>query len=152
MFAKTRPPLVALVLERPSQAEGGFLEASRRFHLSPREYQTVVHRMKGLTTKEIAQQMDVSPNTVRQFIRLIMSKMRGCRWEPRQPDPPPHVVGQGEAGRRHLGRSCVAAVVRIIEGECDGAGKRSGVGGVLCLMAADPEDTLAPRSSRRSHR
>lgn len=72
----TRPPLVALLMERPAQQQAGLFEANRRFHLSPREYETVQHLTQGLTTKEIAQRMNVSPNTVKQFVRLIMSKMR----------------------------------------------------------------------------
>jgi DNA-binding CsgD family transcriptional regulator len=71
----THPPLVALVMERLPHAHGDVLEASRRFHLSPRECETVVHLTHGLTNKEIAQRMKVSPNTVKQFIRLTMSKM-----------------------------------------------------------------------------
>lgn len=71
----TQPPLVALLMERPVQRRVQLLEASQRFHLSPRESETVLHLTQGLTTKEIAQRMNVSPNTVKQFVRLIMSKM-----------------------------------------------------------------------------
>jgi DNA-binding NarL/FixJ family response regulator len=71
-----RPPLIVLVLERQVIRETGLLEASRRYHLSPRESETVLHLSQGLTTKEIAQRMQVSPNTVKQFVRLTMSKMR----------------------------------------------------------------------------
>jgi DNA-binding NarL/FixJ family response regulator len=71
----TRPPLVAILMERHSQPHAGILEMTRRFHLSPRESETVQHLTKGLTTKEIAQRMRVSPNTVKQFIRLTMTKM-----------------------------------------------------------------------------
>jgi DNA-binding CsgD family transcriptional regulator len=71
----TRPPLVALLLERHADAHAGLLELSRQFHLSPRETETVRHLTHGLTTKEIAQCMKISPNTVKQFIRLTMSKM-----------------------------------------------------------------------------
>jgi DNA-binding CsgD family transcriptional regulator len=48
---------------------------SREFHLSPRECETVRYLSQGLTTKEVAHHMSVSPNTVKQFVRLIMSKM-----------------------------------------------------------------------------
>ena len=72
----TRPSLVAFVMDRQVVPETGLREASRRYHLSPREYETVVHLSHGLTTKEIAQRMNVSPNTVKQFVRLTMSKMR----------------------------------------------------------------------------
>jgi DNA-binding CsgD family transcriptional regulator len=68
-------PLVAVLMERPPLQHGTLPEASRRYHLSSREYETVLHLTHGLTTKEIAQRMNVSPNTVKQFVRLIMSKM-----------------------------------------------------------------------------
>ena len=70
-----RPPMVALLLERCPQEGLDLSEASRRFHLSRRERETVQHLMHGLTTKEVAACMNVSPNTVRQFVRLIMTKM-----------------------------------------------------------------------------
>lgn len=62
-------------MERCAQQHTALLEASRRFNLSPREYETVVQLTHGLTTKEIARRMDISPNTVKHFVRLIMSKM-----------------------------------------------------------------------------
>ena len=71
----TRQPTVALVLERLHHGSAGLYEASRRFHLSPRERETVQRLIEGLTTKEIAVRMSVSPNTVKQFVRLVMSKM-----------------------------------------------------------------------------
>ena len=51
------------------------LDVSRRFHLSPRERETVSLLSEGLTTKEIAHRMSVSPNTIKQFVKLTMSKM-----------------------------------------------------------------------------
>ncbi|MGH9199117.1 MAG: response regulator transcription factor, partial [Acidimicrobiia bacterium] len=71
----TRPPLVALLMERHVQPQAALREVGRQFHLSPREYETVLHLTHGLTTKQIAQRMNVSPNTVKQFVRLTMSKM-----------------------------------------------------------------------------
>jgi DNA-binding CsgD family transcriptional regulator len=68
---------VALLLERQFRAHAALFEASRRFHLSPRESETVQHLVHGLTTKEIAQRMQVSPNTVKQFVRLVMRKVGG---------------------------------------------------------------------------
>jgi len=62
-------------MERPMQFHAGLLDANRRFNLSPRECETVQHLTYGLTNKEIAQRMNISPNTVKQFLRLIMSKM-----------------------------------------------------------------------------
>jgi len=71
----TRQPVVAILLERPPRALATLPDVGQRFHLSPREVQTVEYLLQGLTTKEIARCMGVSPNTIKQFIRLIMGKM-----------------------------------------------------------------------------
>jgi DNA-binding CsgD family transcriptional regulator len=73
--SRGRPPIVALLLERQVREHMPLSEISRRYHLSRRECETVQYLIEGLTTKEAAQRMSVSPNTVKQFIRLIMSKM-----------------------------------------------------------------------------
>jgi DNA-binding CsgD family transcriptional regulator len=73
---RTRPPVVAILIERFMQLPIAWVESIRRYHLSPRERETVLHLTRGLSTKEIAQRMNVSPNTIKQFVRLIMSKMR----------------------------------------------------------------------------
>jgi len=70
-----RPPVVAVLFERRSRDPVDLSEVSRRFHLSRRECETVQHLIQGLTTKEVAQHMSVSPNTIKQFVRLIMTKM-----------------------------------------------------------------------------
>jgi DNA-binding CsgD family transcriptional regulator len=70
-----RSPLVGVLMERHAELHAELLEASRRFHLSPRERETMLHLTQGLTTKEIAERMRISPNTVKQFIRLTMTKM-----------------------------------------------------------------------------
>ena len=44
--------------------------------LTDREQETVQSILQGLTNKEIAQQMEISPNTVKAFIRLVMVKMK----------------------------------------------------------------------------
>jgi DNA-binding CsgD family transcriptional regulator len=71
-----RPPLVALILERRPRDPFVLSDVGRRFHLSLREIETVQHLIHGLTTKEAAQRMNISPNTVKQFVRFIMNKMR----------------------------------------------------------------------------
>ena len=71
----TRPPVVALMLERRPRDPLVLSDVGRRFHLSLREMETVQHLIHGLTTKEAAQCMNISPNTVKQFVRFIMSKM-----------------------------------------------------------------------------
>ena len=67
--------MVALVLERCPRDGLDLSEASRRYHLSRRERETIQHLMRGLTTKEVAECMNVSPNTVKAFLRLVMIKM-----------------------------------------------------------------------------
>jgi DNA-binding CsgD family transcriptional regulator len=68
-------PMVVLLLERRVHESPPLWELTRQFRLSPRERETVRYLSQGLTTKEVAQHMRVSPNTVKQFVRLIMSKM-----------------------------------------------------------------------------
>ena len=46
-----------------------------RFQLTDREIEAVQHLADGLTSKEIAQRMNISPNTVKVFLRLVMLKM-----------------------------------------------------------------------------
>ena len=48
---------------------------SELYGLSPREYETVGHLVQGFTSKEIAQRMNISPYTVKTYIRLIMVKV-----------------------------------------------------------------------------
>lgn len=68
--------LIAVLLERPPQASdavsGGVRE---RFRLTVRESEATALLMHGLTNKEIADRMRVSPNTVKAFLKLIMMKM-----------------------------------------------------------------------------
>ncbi len=45
------------------------------FNLTERERETVGFLVEGLTSKAIAQHMNISPNTVKAFIRLVMIKM-----------------------------------------------------------------------------
>jgi DNA-binding CsgD family transcriptional regulator len=50
-------------------------EISERFHLTAREQEVVHYLSEGLTTKEIAMRLGISPHTVKAFLRLIMVKM-----------------------------------------------------------------------------
>lgn len=70
-----QPHVVALLLERRPREPMPLADMSRRFRLSRREAETIRHLVHGLTTKEVAQQMCVSPNTVKQFVRTAMSKI-----------------------------------------------------------------------------
>jgi DNA-binding CsgD family transcriptional regulator len=49
--------------------------SSEKFHITDREQQVLQFLLEGLTSKEIADRMKISPNTVKAFLRLIMMKM-----------------------------------------------------------------------------
>ena len=49
--------------------------AWEKFGLTQRERQMVELLIVGMTTKEMAQALDLSPNTVKSFLRLVMAKM-----------------------------------------------------------------------------
>lgn len=68
--------LVALLLERKPPRRGDASRVARRYNLTTREQKTVELLMKGLTSKEIASRMQVSPNTVKSHLRMVMIKMR----------------------------------------------------------------------------
>lgn len=64
-----------LLFERKDKNEKTLLDACGRFGLTPREQETIHLLLQGLTSKEIAGRMSISPNTVKAFLRLAMVKM-----------------------------------------------------------------------------
>ena len=66
---------IAVILERGCTASSSLTGASERFHLTAREMEVVQYLFNGLTTKEIAGRLQISPNTVKAFLRLVMVKM-----------------------------------------------------------------------------
>ena len=48
---------------------------SDEFRLTDRERETVRFLLRGLTSKEIAREMRISPYTVKTFLRLVMVKV-----------------------------------------------------------------------------
>lgn len=66
---------LVLLLERSAGGAVKLTEICTRFSLTPREQETVKLLFEGLTSKEIAGRMNISPNTVKAFLRLIMVKM-----------------------------------------------------------------------------
>lgn len=67
--------LQIVMLERRSNEAVKLSEVSERFGLTARELETVQYLLQGFTSKEIAQRMEISPNTVKAFLRLVMVKM-----------------------------------------------------------------------------
>ena len=65
----------AILLERQSHIGGGLAGLLGQFNLTPREIETVALLVEGLTSKQIAARMEISPNTVKAFLRIVMVKM-----------------------------------------------------------------------------
>jgi DNA-binding CsgD family transcriptional regulator len=68
-------PAFAVLLERHAVDSTGLSEISEQYNLTQRERETVEFLLQGLTSKEIATRMRISPNTVKAFLRLVMVKM-----------------------------------------------------------------------------
>jgi DNA-binding CsgD family transcriptional regulator len=68
-------PTTAIVLERHSRRNDRLRRLCGQFRLTGREREAVLLLVEGLTTKEIAQRMGISPHTVKVFLRLIMMKV-----------------------------------------------------------------------------
>lgn len=69
------PISFAILLERHASSEAAISDLSKHFDLTARECETVALLLEGLTSKEIANRMQISPNTVKAFLRLVMVKM-----------------------------------------------------------------------------
>jgi len=70
-------PAFAVLLERNAVSSNSALaEIADQYDLTQREKETVEFLLQGLTSKEIATRMKISPNTVKAFLRLVMVKMK----------------------------------------------------------------------------
>jgi DNA-binding CsgD family transcriptional regulator len=68
-------PTVVLLLQRNSSAHETVHKLAAQFNLTEREGEALQGLAIGLTSKEVAERMHISPNTVKAFLRLIMVKM-----------------------------------------------------------------------------
>jgi DNA-binding CsgD family transcriptional regulator len=68
-------PAIAVLLERSDRVLQELAHIAEQYRLTTRERQTMELVIHGLTSKEIAAQMKISPNTVKAFLRLIMAKL-----------------------------------------------------------------------------
>ena len=72
---RCRQPRVVVTLERLCAPAFDLTHWSDQYQLTNRERETVELLMKGLTSKEIADAMRISPNTVKSFLKLVMAKV-----------------------------------------------------------------------------
>lgn len=68
-------PVVALHLEKISSTNDTISEVAAKYNLTDREQEVLRGISLGLANKELAERMNISPNTVKAFLRLIMIKM-----------------------------------------------------------------------------
>ena len=71
----THEPMLALHLQRDSSVTDAVRLLAAQFNLTDREEEALKAIAVGLTSKEAAERMNISPNTVKSFMRLIMIKM-----------------------------------------------------------------------------
>jgi len=71
-----RGPAMALLLERNHRGALNLESVAQKFRLTRRERETVDLLLQDLTTKQIASRMDISPYTVKAFLRSVMLKVR----------------------------------------------------------------------------
>jgi DNA-binding CsgD family transcriptional regulator len=69
------PAILALHLQQSVSPEDAIQDVARSCNLTIRELEVLKGLSGGLTSKEIAAKLDISPNTVKSYIRLIMVKI-----------------------------------------------------------------------------
>jgi len=70
-----RGPATAVLLERKYDGGLNLESVARKFRLTRREKETVDLLLRDLSTKQIADRMDISPNTAKAFLRSVMIKV-----------------------------------------------------------------------------
>jgi DNA-binding CsgD family transcriptional regulator len=68
-------PHAAILLERRSRRNDNLRRLVQQFKLTRREREALLLLAEGLTSKEIACRMNISPHTVRAFLHIIMIKL-----------------------------------------------------------------------------
>jgi len=77
MAKETSDATIVLLFEREKSAALSLKQRIwKEFELTERERETIELLVQGMTTKEIAHAMNISPNTVKTYLRQIMAKMR----------------------------------------------------------------------------
>jgi DNA-binding CsgD family transcriptional regulator len=68
-------PMFLLHLQKDTAAADAVYRIAEEYDLTDREQQALLGLAQGLTSKEVAAEMGISPNTVKAYVRLIMIKM-----------------------------------------------------------------------------
>jgi DNA-binding CsgD family transcriptional regulator len=68
-------PSIVILLERGPSGLIALSQVSEQFNFTQRENEVLEYLLQGMGSKDIAKRMNVSPNTVKAFLRLIMIKM-----------------------------------------------------------------------------
>lgn len=68
-------PVVVVHLQRVWYPHNAIQRVASEYHLTDREQEALLGISMGLTSKELAKRMNISPNTVKTFLRTIMIKM-----------------------------------------------------------------------------
>lgn len=68
-------PVVVVHLQRVWYPHNAVQRVASAYHLTDREQEALLGISMGLTSKELAKRMNISPNTVKTFLRTIMIKM-----------------------------------------------------------------------------
>ena len=78
ILANALQPTVVFLFERSHICGADFDLVATAYRLTPRELDSLTLLTEGLSSKEIGVRMRVSPNTVKAFLRSVMSKMGVC--------------------------------------------------------------------------
>jgi len=68
-------PVLVVHLQRISYPHHAIRRVASEYHLTDREQEALRGISMGLTSKELAERMNISPNTVKTFLRTMMIKM-----------------------------------------------------------------------------
>ena len=69
------PPVLALHFKQERSVVETVFQVGEEYHLTDREQEALVGVAMGLSGKELAVRMNISPNTVKAFLRLVKIKM-----------------------------------------------------------------------------
>jgi DNA-binding CsgD family transcriptional regulator len=67
--------VIVLHLARDLSMADALSQIRTEYRLTVREQQALEGVLLGLTSKEVAERMSISPNTVKAFLRMVMGKM-----------------------------------------------------------------------------